>query len=119
MKSQFAERLSAPEPSQELERLTDREAEVLRLNKLGLRYRTQAVVFAYENGVVRPGSTVRTDRVFRAGRVSCARGPERRTLKSGATPTDAHPRGGMERSQRERQLVLYRSRFEVQPLRGV
>lgn len=84
--AQFAERL-APPASQELERLTDREAEVLRfmakgfsnseiadtlylspttikshvagvLAKLNLRDRTQAVVFAYENGVVRPGSTV-------------------------------------------------------------
>ncbi|MGH2702929.1 MAG: response regulator [Actinomycetota bacterium] len=85
--AQFAERLSPPEPSRQLERLTDREAEVLRLMakgrsnseiadtlylspttikshvagvlaKLALRDRTQAVVFAYENGVVRPGSTV-------------------------------------------------------------
>lgn len=85
--AQFAERLSSPEASREIERLTDREAEVLRLMakglsnseiadtlflspttikshvagvlaKLRLRDRTQAVVFAYENGVVRPGSTV-------------------------------------------------------------
>jgi DNA-binding NarL/FixJ family response regulator len=84
--AQFAERLSPPPPSAALERLTDRETEVFRLMarglsnaemaellvlspttvkshvagvlaKLNLRDRAQAVVFAYEHGVVRPGST--------------------------------------------------------------
>jgi DNA-binding NarL/FixJ family response regulator len=85
--ARFADSLSPPQASKELERLTDREAEVLRLiakglsnseiaeelylspttikshvagvlAKLEVRDRVQAVVFAYEKGVIQPGSTI-------------------------------------------------------------
>jgi DNA-binding NarL/FixJ family response regulator len=84
--AEFARTPASPEPPAELQRLTEREREVLALvargrsnaeiakelvvgaarvkthvgrvlTKLGLRDRIQAVIYAYEAGVIRPGTS--------------------------------------------------------------